>query len=50
MANKGLIALGLGAIGVAIAPTPDDITIVSPLAQLVVGGGLIIVGLLTKDK
>lgn len=50
MANIPLIVLGLSVIGVAVAPTPDDITIISPIVQGVLGTGLIIWGLFTKNE
>jgi hypothetical protein len=49
--NKDLVLIGSGIIGLAVTPTPDDVTIVSPLAQFLIGGGLVAVGLLQKgDK
>lgn len=49
MTDAKLIALGSGLIAVAIIPTPDDLTVVSPLAQLVGGTALVIAGLIKKD-
>lgn len=46
--RNGKIALGCGLIAVALLPTPDDITIVSPLAQLGAGTFFIISGLMEK--
>lgn len=39
------LMLGLGLLGVAVTPTPDDITIVSPALQTIAGIGFIIYGL-----
>jgi len=36
-----LTIAGIGLITAAIVPTPDDITVISPLLQLAVGAGMI---------
>lgn len=43
-----LITAGIGLVTVGVAPTPDDITIVSPLAQIAIGTALILVGVYAK--
>lgn len=43
-----LITGGLALITVAITPTPDDITVISPLIQLALGMSLIIYGTVAK--
>lgn len=48
--NKDLVVTGAGFIALALIPTPDDVTIVSPLAQLIGGSVLIGIGLLTDEK
>ncbi len=40
-----LITSGIGLIGTAVTPTPDDITIISPLLQAGAGIILILIGL-----
>ena len=42
------IIMGLGLLGVAVAPTPDDITIISPAVQTIAGLILVIYGLGAK--
>lgn len=39
--RKLLLVAGSGLIVVGIAPTPDDVTIVSPVAQIAMGLALI---------
>lgn len=46
--KKALIYSGIGLIGVGVAPTPDDITIISPALQIGLGAILLTVGLLVK--
>ena len=36
-----MVTSGIGLITVALAPTPDDVTVVSPVAQILIGVGLI---------
>lgn len=42
--NENLILAGTGMLAFAITPTPDDITIVSPSIQAIIGLGLILWG------
>ena len=42
---NGYTASGIGLISLALIPTPDDITIVSPALQLGIGAVLIAIGL-----
>ncbi len=44
-ARNLMVVTGIGLIVAAVAPTPDDITIVSPVVQFITGAGLIIAGL-----
>lgn len=46
MKKDELITIGVGLIGLAVTPTPDDVTVVSPLAQLVIGAGFIVAGMM----
>ena len=39
---------GVGLMALAVTPTPDDVTIISPLLQFTVGAGLFLGGLLIK--
>lgn len=48
--NKDLIAAGATIVGIAFLPTPDDITIISPMIQLVVGLGMMTVGVFLPDS
>lgn len=48
--TNGYIVTGLGLITLAVAPTPDDITIISPLLQLALGVGLVIYGNVKGDE
>lgn len=48
--NEGRIAVGLGLIAFAILPTPDDVTVVSPVAQALAGSLLIVSGMIDKEK
>ena len=48
--GNGKIALGLGLIAVGILPTPDDVTILSPLAQIIGGTFLVGSGLYENHK
>lgn len=45
-----LITLGSSLVALAIIPTPDDVTVISPIIQLVAGVSLIGVGLVLKKK
>ena len=38
------VLLGLALIVVAVLPTPDDFTVVSPIAQFVIGVGMVVKG------
>ena len=40
-----LVTTGIGLVTLAVAPTPDDVTVISPAAQLALGVGLIAWGL-----
>lgn len=44
------IAAGAGLIALGVFPTPDDVTVVSPLAQIAGGAALVIAGLVSKEK
>lgn len=46
--NENKVALGLGIIGLALLPTPDDLTVVSPVVQILAGAFFIGAGLLEK--
>lgn len=46
--NGKLVAIGSALIAAAVLPTPDDVLIVSPIAQLIAGSGLLIAGLAMK--
>jgi len=49
MSNKNLlITSGLALIALGFAPTPDDVTVVSPLLQITIGAGLVIWGMVSK--
>lgn len=48
--RPGMIALGAGMIAVGILPTPDDVTIVSPVAQILGGGLLVTLGVILPEK
>jgi len=48
VASELMVGSGLGLITLAVVPTPDDVTIISPLIQFVVGAGLVAVGLMKK--
>ena len=48
--DKDLIMTGSGFIAFALIPTPDYVTIISPIAQLIGGSVLIAIGLMTDDK
>lgn len=48
--RAGLITAGVGLIGVGILPTPDDVTIISPLLQILAGTGFLIAGLVMDEK
>lgn len=45
-----LLLIGSGAVAVGIFPTPDDITIISPVIQVFGGLGLIVAGLVLPSK
>jgi hypothetical protein len=47
--ENGFIVAGLGLITLAFVPTPDDVTVVSPLLQILVGAGLVGYGVITKN-
>lgn len=49
MNNKYLV-LGAGLVALAVTPTPDDVTIISPALQLTAGSLLLIAGLVTDEK
>lgn len=46
--NGGRVAFGSGLVALAVAPTPDDLTVVSPVLQLIAGSILIVTGLVEK--
>lgn len=43
-----LIITGIGLVGIGITPTPDDVTVISPLLQIGVGVILIGIGAFAK--
>lgn len=45
-----LLLVGAGAIALGLFPTPDDVTIISPVVQITGGGLLVALGLLLPDK
>lgn len=47
--NEALIGTGATMIVTGIVPTPDDVTVISPIAQIVGGAGLVSIGLLIGD-
>lgn len=47
--NMVLVGLGLASIALAVTPTPDDVTIISPLAQLALGFKAVDMGLKNKS-
>lgn len=49
MVNEALLILGAGLVVTGFAPTPDDVTIVSPLVQIIGGTGLVIASFFVKD-
>ena len=50
MSNSKMIGIGTMSIAVGLFPTPDDVTIISPLVQIIGGGALVLVGLFSKEK
>lgn len=51
MSHSGMVTAGIGLIVLAVTPTPDDVTVVSPLVQLGLGATLLTIGLMVKgDK
>lgn len=46
--NAGKIAIGSSLVLLGVTPTPDDITIISPLVQVIAGGFLIVAGIVEK--
>jgi hypothetical protein len=48
--GNGFIATGLGLIALAFIPTPDDVTVISPIIQIGAGLGLITWGYIDKNK
>jgi len=48
--NEGLTIAGAGLITLAVTPTPDDVTVISPILQLIGGASLILLGLMTNKK
>ena len=47
--NGWVVTTGVGLVALGVAPTPDDITVVSPLIQIGLGLGLIGLGLLLPN-
>ena len=48
MTNQLLVTSGLGLITLGFLPTPDDVTIISPVIQILGGAVLVIIGLSKK--
>jgi len=48
--NKKIFGVGATLATVALIPTPDDVTIISPVVQLVLGGLFMTVGAILPDK
>lgn len=48
--NGSRVAWGLGLMALALLPTPDDVTIISPIIQFVGGAFLVTSGVIEKDK
>jgi len=48
MANKGIMGIGGLLILAGVTPTPDDITVISPIIQIVLGLALVGVGYVMK--
>lgn len=48
MANKGIMSIGGLLILAGVTPTPDDITVISPVIQIVLGIALIGIGSIMK--
>lgn len=49
--NNQLVLSGAGLIGLGFLPTPDDVTVISPVLQIAIGTGLVALGLFMKgDK
>jgi hypothetical protein len=48
--REGLLLTGVGLIGVGVLPTPDDVTIISPLIQILAGSVFVVCGLVMDEK
>lgn len=47
--NSKLVGIGTLLVFAGFFPTPDDVTIISPVIQILGGASLIAVGLVTKE-
>ena len=47
--NAAWVATGAVLITMGVVPTPDDVTVISPVIQIVGGTALIIAGLVMKE-
>ena len=48
--NSEKVITGLALIGFSLTPTPDDVTVVSPVVQFLAGSLILVFGLFEKDK